>query len=108
MSEFLDCRDYSKKVKNPVYNTFLGDYDQKLSPTTNERSILEYQRWCFYGKLKISYSKIDLKDDWIHRSIHWNNVNNGGIAWNFHIAYKSKYPFIKIGFNSIKNLFKQR
>lgn len=93
------------KQHSSIYNTLLGGYSAGCYGPNGEHFTNWYEYTCLYGKLRICKSSNDLKDNWIHRSIHWNNVYNGGIAWNFHVAYKSKFPFIKIGFNSIRSLF---
>ena len=87
------------KCINPVYNTLLGGWSMR-SPNA-------FDYTCIYGRLRICYDSFKLIDGWKHLSIHWNNINNGGKAWNFHIAYRWKFPFLKIGFNSIKNLYKE-
>lgn len=95
------------KSYNPVYTSLFGGYSGHMDPVDGNRSYTETEYTCLYGCLRICYSCIDLTDGWIHRSLHWNNVRNGGIAWDFHIAYRCKWPFLKIGFNSIKHLFKE-
>lgn len=90
------------------YSTFWGGYTGGYCEPTGERSHTHTEYTCLYGCFRICYSSVDLKDGWIHRSWHWNNVNNGGIAWDFHIAYRSKWPLLKIGFENIKNLYKER
>ena len=96
------------KCESPEYNTLWGGYTGGYCPGTGERSYTNTEYTLLYGKFRNCYSSTDLKDGWIHRSWHWNNVNNGGIAWNFHIAYRCKWPFLKIGFANIKNLYKER
>lgn len=88
-----------RKCINPVYGTLLGGWSKRWA------TAFEYT--CIYGKLRLCYDSCKLKDGWKHPSIHWNNFNNGGKAWNFHLAYRWKFPFLKIGFNSIKNLYKE-
>lgn len=96
------------KGLSPEYSTFWGGYTGSYCDPTGERSRTHTEYTCLYGCFRICYSSVDLKDGWIHRSWHWNNVNNGGIAWDFHIAYCSKWPFLKIGFENIKDLYKER
>ena len=96
------------KGLSPEYSTFWGGYTGGYCEPTGERSHTHTEYTCLYGCFRICYSSVDLKDGWIHRSWHWNNVNNGGIAWDFHIAYRSKWPFLKIGFENIKDLYKER
>ena len=88
-----------RKCINPVYGTLLGGWSKRWA------TAFEYT--CIYGKLRLCYDSCKLKDGWKHPSIHWNNVINGGKAWHFHLAYRWKFPFLKIGFNSIKNLYKE-
>ena len=95
-------KDVDKKYRkciNPVYGTLLGGWSKRWA------TAFEYT--CIYGKLRLCYDSCKLKDGWKHPSIHWNNVINGGKAWHFHLAYRWKFPFLKIGFNSIKNLYKE-
>ena len=93
-----DDKGYRKCI-NQVYGTLFGGWSKRWA------TAFEYT--CIYGKLRLCYDSCKLKDDWKHPSIHWNNVINGGKAWNFHLAYRWKFPFLKIGFNSIKNLYKE-
>ena len=88
-----------RKYINPVYGTLLGGFAMQCATA--------FDYTCVYGKLRLCYDSCELKDGWKHPSIHWNNFNNGGKAWNFHFAYRWKFPFLKIGFNSIKNLYKE-
>ena len=88
-----------RKCINPVYGTLLGGWSMRRATAFNYT--------CIYGRLRLCYDSCQLKDGWKHPSIHWNNFNNGGKAWDFHIAYRWKFPFLKIGFNSIKNLYKE-
>ena len=97
----------TKKIYSTVYNTLKGGYCMNHLDADGNVSNTEWQYTCLYDKIRFTYSSIVLREGWIHRSIHWNNIINGGIAWDFHIAYRKKYPFIKIGFNSIKNLYKE-
>jgi hypothetical protein len=94
------------KVKNNIDTTFIGGNSSPLSCVTGKPPMTRYDWHCIYGRLRITYDRHILTDEWRHHSIHWNNVNNGGIAWNFHWAFNSKYPFIRIGFKSIKHLYK--
>ena len=87
------------KCINPVYGTLLGGWSKRWATA--------FDYTCIYGRLRLCYDSCKLKDGWKHPSIHWNNVNNGGKAWNFHLAYRWKFPFLKIGFDSIKNLYKE-
>ena len=87
------------KCINPIRNTLLGGWSKRWA------TAFEYT--CIYGKLRLCYDSCKLKDGWKHPSIHWNNFNNGGKAWNFHLAYRWKFPFLKNGFNSIKNLYRE-
>ena len=91
-------KEYRKCI-NPVYGTLFGGWSKRWA------TAFEYT--CIYGKLRLCYDSCKLKDGWKHPSIHWNNVINGGKARNFHLAYRWKFPFLKIGFNSIKNLYKE-
>ena len=93
-----DDKGYRKYI-NPVYGTRFGGWSKRWA------TAFEYT--CVYGKLRFCYDSCKLKDGWKHPSIHWNNFNNGGKAWNFHLAYRWKYPFLKIGFNSIEILYKE-
>lgn len=86
------------KCINPVYGTLLGGW--------SKRRATAFEYTCIYGRLRLCYDTCQLTDGWKHSSIHWNNVINGGKAWHFHLAYRWKFPFLKIGFNSIKNLYK--
>ena len=88
-----------RKYINPVYETLLGGFAMQCATA--------FDYTCVYGKLRLCYDSCKLKDGWKHPSIHWNNFNNGGKAWVFHLAYRWKFPFLKIGFNSIKNLYKE-
>ena len=94
----------STKGYNPVYTSFIGGYSAEYS-SNGEKRKNGYQYTCLWGKFRFTKDTTCLKDGWIHRSLHWNNVNSGGKAWDFHIAYRMRFPFIKIGFNSIKDLF---
>ena len=69
-----------RKCINPVYDTLLGGWSKRWA------TAFEYT--CIYGRLRLCYDSCKLKDGWKHPSIHWNNVNNGGKAWNFHLAYR--------------------
>ena len=98
--------DY-KKTKNPIYNTLIGGNARwRLSPMTGEPCKTSYDWHCLYDRLRITYDRNILIDGWRHHSLHWNNVNHGGIAWDFHWAFRTRFPFIKIGFNSLKNLYR--
>ncbi len=90
----------NEKIPNPVYNTLIGGYSSFYDIDGNRRAN-GYEYTCLYGKLRFCKTTTDLKDNWIHYSIHWNNVNHCGITWNFHWAIRKKYPFIKIGFKSV-------
>ena len=87
------------KCINIVYGTLLGGWSKRWATA--------FDYTCIYGKLRLCYDTCKLKDGWKHPSIHWNTFNNGGKAWNFHLAYRWKFPFLKIGFNSIKKLYKE-
>ena len=87
------------KCTNQVYGTLLGGWSKRWATAFNYT--------CIYGRLRLCHDTYQLTNGWKHSSIHWNNVKNGGKAWNFHIAYRWKFPFLKIGFNSIKNLYKE-
>lgn len=87
------------KCINPIRNTLLGGWSKRWATA--------FEYICIYGRLRLCYDSCKLKDGWKHPSIHWNNFNNGGKAWDFHLAYRWKFPFLKIGFNSIKNLYKE-
>ena len=91
-------KEYRKYI-NPVYGTLLGGFAMQCA------TACDYT--CVYGKLRLCYDSCKLKDGWNHPSIHWNNVNNGGKSWHFNLAYRWKFPFLKIGFDSIKNLYKE-
>ena len=99
--------DY-KKTKNSIYNTLIGGNAswKTTSPMTGEPCKTSYDWHCLYDRLRITYDRNILIDGWRHHSLHWNNVNHGGIAWNFHWAFRTRFPFIKIGFNSLKNLYR--
>ena len=72
-----DDKGYHKCI-NPVYGTLLGGWSKRWA------TAFEYT--CIYGKLRLCYDSCKLKDGWKHPSIHWNNFNNGGKAWDFHLA----------------------
>lgn len=98
MHKFLDCR-YNDKRPNPIYNSFWGG-----NAVGGKNS---YDWHCLWDKLRITADNYQLIDGWRHHSIHWNNVKNGGIAWNFHWGTNIKFPFIKIGFKKIRDLYKE-
>ena len=75
-----------------------------------------YEYFCLWGHLKFCYNRKimtddgfeEIKDGWTWISLH--GYRNGytytpvkSLLWNFnlHIAYRNKWPFIKIGFNNI-------
>ena len=95
------------KSVNPIYSTFKGGYGGWRSDWS------DWDYFCLWGHLRFCYDKRELKDDWIHISLH--GYTNGytytpvkTLLWNFdwHFAFNKKWPFIKIGFNNIENLYK--
>lgn len=94
-----------EKRRSSVYSTLFGGYSGVHGPN-GEISKNNWEYTCLYGKLRICHDNYVLKDNWKHFSIHWNNVlHKNGIAWNFHIAYRSKAPYILVGFKNIKHLY---
>ena len=66
------------------------------------------------GHLRFCYNKTDLIDGWAHIGLH--GYRNGytytpvkKLLWNFnwHFAYGTEWPFIKIGFHKIWPLVKE-
>ena len=97
----------SIKFFNPIYTTFkggLGSWNEEMT---------EWDYFCLWGHLRLCYNKQSPKDDWVWISLH--GYKNGytyspvkSLLWNFnwHFAYKWKWPFIKIGFLKIWPLIK--
>jgi len=109
ISKFLSkyCNYYDKAV-NPTYATFKGGYGS----WNDDMSQWDY--FCLWGHLRFCYNKTDLIDGWTHIGLH--GYRNGytytpvkKLLWNFdwHFAYNKKFPFIKIGFKNIENLFNE-
>ena len=95
------------KSYNPVYTTFKGGKGSWNEDNTSWDWVF------FWGYLRFCYDKRELKDGWVHISLHGYKEGYTYTPvklkwWNFHwhFAYRSKYPFLKIGFKSIENLFK--
>jgi hypothetical protein len=87
---------------NPIYTTFKGGYDTYNENMTNWSYIF------LWGYLRFCYNEDDLIDGWTHITIH--GYKNGYTYtpiklkwWNFnwHIAVRKKWPFIKIGIRNI-------
>lgn len=112
LSEIFCCffnNKYDPKAVNPVYATFKGGYGGWNANKT------EWDYFCLWGYLRFCYdrSHTRLKDDWIHISLHgykygytYTPVKLPWFNFDWHIAYRKKWPFIKIGFNRIWPLFK--
>lgn len=92
-----------EKRRSSIYSTLLGGYSGFCGPN-GEISKAKWEYTCIYGKLRICHDMNMLKDNWKHFSIHWNNKPHG-TAWNFHIAYRKKYPFLLVGFKNINHLY---
>jgi len=95
------------KSVNPTYSTFKGNYG-----SWNENKT-EWDYFCLWGHFRIYYNANHLKDNWVH--IGLNGYKNGytytpvkTLLWDFnwHFAFNKKWPFVKIGFKNIENLFK--
>jgi hypothetical protein len=56
-------------------------------------------------RIRFVYDPCDLIDDWKHFSIHVYYIKYSWqwpwAKWNFHMAVRKKWPFIKIGFKNI-------
>ncbi len=96
------------KAVNPTYATFKGGYGSYNLDMTY------WEYFCLWGHLKIYYRKTDLINDWTHISLHgyrygYTYTPVKKLLWDFnwHFAFNKKFPFIKIGFKNIENLFKE-
>lgn len=96
------------KAVNPIYATFKGGYGEM------DEAMTRWGYYCLWGHLRFCYSETDLIDGWKHISLH--GYRNGytytpvkKLLWDFdwHFAYNKKFPFIKIGFKNIENLYKE-
>ena len=100
---------YDPKAVNPVYATFKGGY----GGLSDDMKSWEY--FCLWGHLRFCYNKKvmmdgwqDIKDGWTWISLHgyrdgYTYTPVKKLLWNFtlHIAYRNKWPFIKIGFDNV-------
>lgn len=103
-----DSHNGSPKGVNSIYTTFKGG----LGGWNDD--ITQYERFYLWGHLRFCYNKEKIDKPWTHISLHgykygytYSPVKN--LLWNFnwHMAYGSKWPFIKIGFHKIWPLIKK-
>lgn len=100
----MDGSGNMEKENKNIRETFWGGKTQMRLDYDGNEMVGEWEYTCVYGKMRICYSEHDFRDNFRHFSIHWNNKDNKGKVWNFHIAYKFKPPRLIVGFEKIWKL----
>ena len=117
------------KKSADTYNTFKGGYDGFNFYDIDGNHSCSYWSYTFmWGHLRFVYGcpNYKIKDNWQTISLHARNLKLFGIDiiplstdskfkhwifnmanFNWHFAYNKKFPFIKIGFKNIENLYEE-
>lgn len=62
-----------------------------------------YEYKFFNGMYRYNYYALALKNNWKHISFHYAN-DKTNTFFNWHFAYRFKWPFLIIGFNNVCKL----
>ena len=97
-----------KKEKAGSYTSFFGGLTSWSEDISGKR-LTEWEYTCLYGRLRIRYSAIELIDGWKHIGLHYINLESKILRYfDWHLAFRSKYPFIITSFWKIWKLYEKK